>query len=298
MKIKNLFNQKKPVISFEIFPPKKSSSIDTIYKTIDGLGELKPDYISVTYGAGGSGHENKTLEIASIVKNKYNIEALAHLTCISSTKDEIDHVLRELRENNIENILALRGDIPNDPDFKFPDPLHYRYGSDLVKHIRDYGKFSIGGACYPEGHIENNNMDKDMENLIRKVNCGTDFLITQLFFENNNFYKFHEDLLNKGINIPIQAGIMPVTNKKQVERIVSLCGSYIPPKFMKIMNKYEHNKEALMEAGICYATEQIIDLLSSGIDGIHIYTMNKPEIAHRIIKNIGYVLKALNEKAV
>lgn len=298
MKIKEKFKNKKPVVSFEIFPPKKSGSIETIYKTIDELAILKPDYISVTYGAGGSSTNNKTIDIASIIKNKYNIDALAHLTCIGATKENINYVLNQLNDKNIENILALRGDMPTDYDLSQIKNSNFRYGADLVEHIKKDGRFSIGAACYPEGHIENADYHKDFNNLIYKINKGADFLVTQLFFENENFYSFKEKLNKRNIKIPIQAGIMPVTNKKQVERITNMCGTKIPHKFIKIMNKYENNKEALIEAGICYATEQIIDLLSSGVDGIHIYTMNKPEIAKRIIKNMGNVLKALNQKAV
>lgn len=294
MYIKDIFSSKKPVISFEIFPPKKASSIDTIYKTIDALAPLNPDYISVTYGALGSCSSNKTVEISSIIKNKYNIESLAHLTCISSTKDEIDNILHELYENNVRNILALRGDIPKDKNFKFPVPRKFHHADDLIEHIKKVKKFSIAGACYPEKHIECNSKEDDLLNLKNKVNKGADFLISQLFFDNNFFYDFKEQSENIGINVPIQAGIMPVINKKQIERVVSLCGASIPEKFVKIMNRYENNSEALKDAGIAYATEQIIDLLSSGVHGIHIYTMNNPEVAKRIVQNISSIVYELN----
>lgn len=294
MYIKDIFSKKKPVISFEIFPPKKASSIETIYKTIDALAPLNPDYISVTYGAGGSTVNNKTVEIASIIKNKYNIEALAHLTCITSTKSDINNILKQLKKNNINNVLALRGDIPQDADFEFPNPLNFEHAVDLVNHIKNTEDFCIGGTCYPEGHIECKNIESDLLHLKSKIDAGTDFLISQLFFDNNFFYDFKSKADKLGISVPIEAGIMPVINKKQIERIVSLCGTRIPEKFIKIMNRYENNPEALKDAGIAYATEQIIDLLSSGIDGIHIYTMNNPEVAKRIVQNISSIVYALN----
>lgn len=283
--IKELFAKTKPVISFEIFPPKKDSPVNTVYSTINSLKDLKPDFISITYGAGGSS-KDRSIELSSLVKNKYGIEALAHLTCISSTKQEIERVLQQLADNGIENILAMRGDLPQDPNFTFPDPLHYQYAKDLIRQIREKGSFSIGAACYPEGHIECENPEKDLIHLKEKVEAGTDFLITQLFFDNEFFYRFRERAADIGISIPISAGIMPVTNKKQVERILSLCRVNLPEKLLKIMEKYEHSPEALKEAGTDYATEQIIELLSWGAEGIHIYTMNRPEVAKKIMENI------------
>lgn len=299
MYIKDTFSQKKPVISFEIFPPKKELQVDTIYNTIDELAPLRPDYISVTYGAGGNSEtRNKTVEIASIIKNKYKIEALAHLTCMTSTKDEVNEILNDLKENNIKNVLALRGDLPQDTNFKFPEPLHFRYAEDLIKNIKKHEDFCIAAACYPETHIESNSVDEDFKNLKNKVNSGVDFLITQLFLDNRFFYDFKEKADDIGINIPIEVGIMPVINSRQIVRISSLCGARIPEKFMKIINKYIDNPEALRDAGIAYATEQIIDLLSSGVDGIHIYTMNNPEVAKKIVSNISSIVNALNSKNI
>lgn len=298
MYIKDLFKQKKPVISFEIFPPKLESSVETIYKTIDELVPLKPDYISITYGAGGSTVNNKTVELASYIKNNCNIETLAHLTCITSTKERVDGILDELVKHNIKNILALRGDIPNNADFEFPNPLHYEYSIDLVNHINNRGDFCIGGTCYPEGHVDSKDIDQDIIHLKEKIDLKTDFLISQLFFDNAYFYKFLEKAQKNNINVPIEAGIMPVINKKQINRIASLCGADIPDKFIKIMNKYEDNPEALKDAGIAYATEQIIDLLSSGVDGIHVYTMNNPYVAKKITENISSVVNALNSQTV
>lgn len=295
MFIKDIFSNKKPVISFEVFPPKKEYPVDTIYKTVEELKDLNPNFISVTYGAGGS-NKDRTLEIASIIKNKYGIECLAHLTCISSTKSEIETLLTHFKKHNITNILALRGDMPENPDFKFPSPLHYEHASDLIKHIKQFKSFSIGAAAYPEGHTEAESIEKDIMYLKEKVENGTDFLITQLFFNNELFYNFKDKLIAKGINIPISAGIMPVLNKKQIERMTSLCGASLPKKFIRILEKYEHNGEALKEAGIAYATEQIVDLLSWGAEGIHIYTINRAETTKKIINNISIIRDILKEK--
>ncbi len=284
MKIKELF-QYSPVISLEIFPPKPESPVETILDTIDALSDLKPDFISVTYGAGGSS-KSHTVEIANIIKNRYNIEALAHLTCINSTKQDIDRILRELKGYDIDNILALRGDLPQDDNFDFTAKRDFGYANDLVEHIKVKNDFCVAGACYPEGHIENPDIISDLHSLKYKVDTGVDFLITQLFFDNNLFYNFKEKIDLLGINVPISAGIMPVINKRQIERITKLCGASIPLKFRRIMEKYEHNPEALKDAGVAYATEQIIELLSFGVDGIHLYSMNRPDIARGIFNQI------------
>ena len=290
MKIKDLFNGK-PVISLEIFPPKEESPIEMIFDTIHELVDLDPAFMSVTYGAGGSG-KGHTVEIANMIQNKYGIEALAHLTCINSTPEEVNIVLQELKDANVENILALRGDRPQNfcrLDF---ENNKYQYASDLIDDIQDFGGFSIGAACYPEYHTEAKDRVSDLRYLRDKVNRGTDFLISQLFLDNNYFYDFKEKLDLLDITIPVSAGIMPVINKNQIERITTLCGTNIPPKFKRILDKYENNPEALKDAGIAYATEQIIDLLSSGVDGIHLYTMNKPDVARRIMEPISSIRKA------
>jgi methylenetetrahydrofolate reductase (NADPH) len=292
--IKNLFSGKKPVISFEIFPPKKDSDIETIYTTLEGLKDLNPDFISVTYGAAGS-TSNKTLEIASLIKNKYSIESLAHLTSVSLTKTKLIEIVNELKKNNVNNILALRGDFPQHINEDEKLNREYQYASDLISDIKSLGDFSIGAACYPEGHLECITLEVDIRNLKKKIDSGTDFLITQLFFDNDYLYNFRDNLAKNSITVPISAGIMPVTSKKQIERIVELSGATLPPKFVRIMEKYEHNPEALKEAGTAYATEQIIDLLSSGIDGIHLYTMNRPDTAKKIIQNIGEIRSALEK---
>lgn len=295
MLIKDIFNAKKPVISFEIFPPKKDDDIQTIYNTIEALKDLRPDFISVTYGAGGSTRD-KTVEIASIVKNKYNIEALAHLTCIGLEQQGLDNLVEDLRKNNVHNIMALRGDLPQGMDKSVLDSSPFSHASDIIAPIKDRKDFCAGAACYPEIHPECDDFDKDIQNLKYKVDCGADFLVTQLFFDNEKFYTFMDKAAKAGIDVPVSAGIMPVTNKKQIERMVSLSNATLPDKFKRIMEKYEHNAEALKEAGIVYATEQIIDLLSWGIDGIHLYTMNRPETCRRIMNNITSIRSTLEER--
>ncbi len=288
MNIKEIFDKKNLVFSFEVFPPKNNSPVKSIYKALNDLSELEPDFISVTYGAGGSLINNKTTEISSLIKNVYNIEPLAHLTCISSKKDDIDKITERLELEEVSNILALRGDDNGNSKKDF------NYASELINYIREKKKFNIISACYPEGHIENRGIDIEIDNMKRKINSGTSSFISQLFFDNNIYYDFLDKINKNGINTPIQAGIMPVINKKQIERITELCGAKIPSKFSKIMDKYEYSPEALREAGIAYAVEQIIDLASSGVQGIHLYTMNNPYVAKRIKENIKTVIKTIN----
>lgn len=291
MKIKDLFESKKVVFSFEIFPPKATSSIETIYSTLEELKDLKPDFISVTYGAGGSLTKNKTTELSSIVKSKYGVEPVAHLTCINSTREEIDIILDDLKVNGIENILALRGDIPEGISHKGD----FKYAYELISHVKKRGEFNIVGACYPEGHIKGRDLKEDMLHLKIKEENGASQFISQLFFDNNYFYNMLEEKEKLGIKSPIQAGIMPVVNKKQIERITSLCGVDIPKKFIKIMDRYEHDKEALRDAGIAYAVEQIVDLISTGVDGIHLYTMNNAYVARKINNSISSIINSINK---
>ncbi|MBD7909945.1 MULTISPECIES: methylenetetrahydrofolate reductase [NAD(P)H] [Clostridium] len=291
MKIGEIFENKKTVFSFEIFPPKTTSSVETIYRTLEELKGLNPDYISVTYGAGGSITDNKTIELSSLVKNKYGIEAVAHLTCINSSKEDIEYYLNSLKNNNIENVLALRGDIPADGQMKG----EFKYASEIIKNINKYNDFNIAAACYPEGHIENKGMLKEIENMKRKEEAGAAYFISQLFFDNNLYYDFLNKVKAANIKIPIEAGIMPVTNKKQIERMVSLSGASLPKKFTKIMDKYEYNPEALREAGIAYAVEQIVDLISTGVDGIHLYVMNNSYLAKKISGSIETILATENK---
>lgn len=291
MKITNLFAVKKPTISFEVFPPNEIYTLDEVFSVIDELAELKPDFISVTYGAGGASR-GRTVEIASKIKNENHIEALAHLTCIGAETTEIDSILKDLKKFNIENVLALRGDYPKDcSQMKKGD---FSHASDLVKYLKSREDFSVGGAFYPEGHQDTNDL-LDLFNLKTKVDSGTDFLISQIFFDNEQFYEFRNKLKKLNINVPLIAGIMPVTNAKQIRKITSLCGCSIPEKLRKILDKYEDNPKALREAGIAYATEQIIDLMTSDIDGIHIYTMNKAETAKIIMNSIKNIRTVFEE---
>ena len=285
MKIESKFQKKKPVLSFEIFPPKRDKAIQNIDETLAILSELNPDFISVTFGAGGSHTDNQTVELAKRIKQQYGIDPLVHLTCLNSSKFEICELLEELKEAEIDSILALRGD--KNPAVE--EKQDFRYASDLVKFIRQYGDFSISGACYPECHTESKNKIEDIAYLKEKVDSGVQHLISQLFFDNNAFYSFQEHIQIAGMHVPVEAGIMPVINKAQIERMVTLCGASLPEKFSRVMLKYEDNKEALFDAGMAYAINQIVDLLAHDVDGIHIYTMNNPIVAKRIcdgIKNL------------
>lgn len=292
MSITELFNKKKVVFSFEIFPPKPTSDIKTIYSTLEELKDLNPDFISVTYGAGGNLVENRTRELSALVKNKYGIETLAHLTCIGSTKKEIDFMLNDLSEIGVTNILALRGDIPINKEIKG----EFNYAKDLIEYIKkSRNEFNISGACYPEGHQDYKDVNREIMYLKVKEQEGANHFISQLFFDNNYFYDFLDKKEKNNIKSPIQAGIMPVVNTRQIQRIVSLCGATLPKKFLKIIDKYEHDKVALRDAGIAYAVEQIVDLISSEVDGIHLYTMNNPYIARRINDNIKTILRYIND---
>lgn len=288
MRIASLFEPKKTVLSFEIFPPKRTSPVETIYKTLDELKDLKPDFISVTYGAGGNAADTATSDIASAIKDKYKIEPLAHLTCVNHTKPEIELILDRLAGCGIENILALRGD--RNPNIEPRDD--FRYASELVEFIKNRNDFHVSGACYPEGHVDAGTMEEDIKNLRFKVDAGAEHLISQLFFDNSFFFDFLEKTRLAGITVPIEAGIMPVVNKAQIERMVTLCGASLPPKFAKMMQRFENSPEALRDAGIAYAVDQIVDLISQGVDGIHIYTMNNAYIARKISESISGLINA------
>lgn len=288
MNIADLF-KKKTVFSFEVFPPKKESGVETIYKTLEELKQLNPDFISVTYGAGGVGVANATtVDLCSKIKNEYGIETIAHLTCLYNTKEDIDRILDELKEKGIDNILALRGDV--NPNFELKHD--FRYASELTEYIMSKNMgFNVSGGCYPEVHQEAESMIADIKNLKKKIDAGADHLISQLFFDNNAFYDFIEKVRIAGIDVPIEAGIMPVTNKKQIERMVSMCGASIPAKLSKVLQRFGDNPEAMRDAGISYAIDQIIDLVANGVEGIHIYTMNDPYIAGKITKSVESIIK-------
>ncbi len=285
MNILDMYKSDRTLLSFEVFPPKKTSPIESVYNVLEELCSLKPAYMSVTYGAGGTACDN-TCAIASKIKNDYNVEAIAHLTCVNSTKKQVENALNSFKENNIENVLALRGDIVPD----LPPKTDFRHASDLTEFIKQIGGFHIAGACYPEVHPDAPDDVADIINLKKKVDAGAGFLISQLFFDNNSFYEFVKRCRLAGINVPIEAGIMPVVNKKQIERMVSLCGASLPSKFSRIMNRYENNPEALRDAGIAYAVDQCVDLIANGVSGIHLYTMNNPYVARKITDAVSSLL--------
>ena len=282
MKVSELLKSDQVTISVELFPPKMGSQLEN-YKAIVGqMAELKPSYISCTYGATG-GTSDYTVEIADTI-NSHGIPAIAHLTCASSTKEKVQSVIKELKERNIENILALRGDIPENADFPLPDQYHHAI--ELIGEIKEIGDFCIGGACYPEGHPEAATMEEDLQHLKEKVDAGCDYLTTQMFFDNNVYYRFLYKALAKGIDVPVVPGIMPVTNAAQVKRTISLTGNLVPAKFLSIVDRFGNDPEAMKQAGIAYATEQIIDLIANGVNHIHIYSMNKPDVAGAIMDNL------------
>ena len=287
MKISDILKSKDVTLSYEVFPPKKNMPFEPILAAVDRLCESKPDFMSVTYGAGG-GTGHNTIKIADHVQNHRGVTSLAHLTCISSSKEQIEKTIDRIKECGIENILALRGDIP--PDFDNDAARYFRYASDLVKAIKERGDFCVGAACYPEGHVECLHKEDDITYLKEKVDSGVDFLTTQMFFDNNILYNFLYRIRERGITVPVIAGIMPVTSGRQIDRICQLSGTYLPARFKAIVDKFGDRPEAMKQAGIAYATEQIIDLIANGVRGIHIYTMNKPDVAESIRNNLSSII--------
>lgn len=285
MKLCELFGQGKTVFSCEVFPPKPNMPIDSIYTTLDGLKDIQPDFISVTFGAGGSKVNQTTREIASIIQNQYHIPAMAHMTCVAASREDVDFLMAGLKEDGVENILALRGDI--NPDI--PPKDDFRYASDLVSYIRANSDFGVSAACYPEGHLESPDLVSDIRHLKEKVDAGAQHLVSQLFFDNEDFFRFLERCRIAGINVPIEAGIMPVLSKASIQRMVSMCGASMPRKLTRILARYGDHPDALMEAGIAYAIDQISDLIAGGVDGIHLYTMNNPDVARRIADSLSSI---------
>ena len=295
--IKDLYKQRYPVISFEVFPPKKDADIAEIYWALGHMVALSPDFISVTYGAGGGSNHTMTAEIASSIE-RHGVCSLAHLTCIGAERENMLQTIEQMKQKGIRNVLALRGDIPDDtgggslcqdkPRHGEPSSVpYYRYAEDLILTLHKAGGFCIGAACYPEGHIECDDLSFDTVSLLRKQDAGADFLITQLFFENDYFYRFLERVRGAGVTLPISAGVMPILSRKAVERMIFICGASLPSGIIKLLHKYENNPADLRKAGIEYMTKQAEDLLGHGVDGIHIYTMNKPDIAAHCLKQIG-----------
>ena len=290
MKLTELLQSNRPTVSCELFPPKPGTALLDAPSVVRRMAALHPAYMSVTCSAGGSGNGGvTTADMANEVQNINGITALAHLTCVAATRDEVRASLEDLKKLGIENILALRGDLPRDGAFPHPDGYHH--ASELMEEIRTFGGFCIGGACYPEGHPESATLYEDIENLKYKVDAGCEFLTTQMFFDNNELYSYLYLLRRSGIDIPVIAGIMPVTNASQIKRIMSLSGSQLPARFRAIIDRFAGNPAAVKQAGIAYATEQIIDLLANGVDHVHIYTMNKPEIAGSIMANLSEILQ-------
>lgn len=283
MKITELLKSDKPCISCELFPPKAGSELQNALKIVDEIAVIKPHFMSVTYGAGGTS-AGQTLAIAQAVE-EHNIPALAHLTCIDATEAKIDDMLGNFRKAGVQNVLALRGDAVTS------GVCDFAHASDLMRKISASGDFCIGGACYPEGHPEAGSLDNDIENTKKKIDAGCEFLVSQMCFDNNIMYNYMYRLLRNGIDVPVVAGIMPVTNAKQINRICELSGTKLPPHYRAIVERFADDPQALMQAGIAYALGQIIDLIANGFKNIHVYTMNKPEIIRGIMKNLSEIIK-------
>ncbi len=286
MKIIDILKQDQITLSFEVFPPKKIEKYDSVQAATEGVAALHPSFMSVTYGAGG-GTSEFTLNIAKNIRDKYGVEVLPHLTCVSSTKAHVHEMIQKFKEYGFENVMALRGDIP-EGGAPYDD---YHYASELVADIKSQGDFCIGGACYPDGHVECAHKDDDIRNLKRKVDAGVDFLATQMFFDNAEFFNFLYRLREQDIRVPVLAGIMPITNQKQLGRSVALSGTTVPTRFKEIVDKFGEHPEAMKQAGIIYATEQIIDLIANDVKHIHVYSMNKPDVAEAIQRNLSEILK-------
>ncbi|MBO5211926.1 MAG: methylenetetrahydrofolate reductase [NAD(P)H] [Clostridia bacterium] len=287
MKIIDIISSEKPSLSFEVFPPKTSDTFDSVKKATEDIAKLNPSFMSVTYGASG-GTSEFTVSVAQNIKNM-GVTPIAHLTCVNSTKDDIQHRLKALKDVGIENILALRGDITEENKDKIQ--FDYKHANELVYDIKAFGDFCIGGACYPEGHPESVSQADDIKNLKLKVDAGCSFLTTQMFFDNNILYNYMYKIREAGITVPIVAGIMPVTNAKQIKRICALSGTYLPQRFKAIVDRYASTPDAMCQAGIAYATDQIIDLFANGINAVHVYSMNKEFVARRIQENISEIIK-------
>ncbi len=285
MKITEILAQEKPVLSFEVFPPKKEDAYETVERAAAGIARLSPSFMSVTYGAGG-GTSRYTVELAHNLWKHYHVTALAHLSCVSSTREQIHAMAQKLKENELFNVLALRGDIPADEHVE----TDYQYASELISDLKEMGDFCIGAACYPEGHPESATRKEDILHLKEKVDAGCSFLTTQMFFDNNIFYNFLYRIREIGITVPVIAGIMPVTNAKQIKRILSMSGTYLPTRFKTILDRFGSSPAAMKQAGIAYTTEQVIDLVANDVHAIHIYSMNRPDVAEQIKRSVSEIM--------
>lgn len=290
MKISELFQQEKYSLSFEVFPPKTDAVYDGVKKATEEIARLKPSFMSVTYGAGG-GTSEYTLQMAENIKNAFGVPSIAHLTCVSSTKETVQKRIEDFKKAGIENVLALRGDIPQERMNEDRNGWDYRYAVDLVRELKESNRdFCVGGACYPEVHPESKNQKEDILRLKEKVDAGCDFLTTQMFFDNNLLYNFLYKIREAGITVPVIAGIMPITGANQVERAIKLSGSFMPRRFTSLVDAFGQEPEAMKQAGIAYATDQIIDLFANGIKHVHVYSMNKPDVAEKIQSNLSAIL--------
>ncbi len=286
MKVIDIIKGEKPSLSFEVFPPKVSANFESVMEATSEIAKLSPSFMSVTYGAGG-GTSQYTADIASKLL-EMGVTPIAHLSCISLKKDHIHNLLNDLKKRGIENILALRGDIPEGLDMSH---LEYHYASELAEEIKDFGGFCIGGSCYPENHPESKNSKTDIDSLKIKIENGCEFLTTQMFFDNNILYNFMYRLYREGVDVPVVAGIMPVTNANQIKRICSISQNTLPQRFLRLVDRYGDKPEAMKQAGIAYATEQIIDLYANGVNAVHVYSMNKPDVAKSIQDNISEIIR-------
>ena len=290
MTIKEMIYSDKITLSFEVFPPKTGGNFENVYNAAMGVAALNPSYMSVTYGAGGSTRGN-TLKIATDIQNKHGVATIAHLTCVGAKKEDIHAAIDDMKAAGIKNILALRGDKPK--DFTGEPFIDYHYASELIEEIRAYAgedTFCIGGACYPEGHVDAVNKAEDIDNLKKKVEAGCEFLTTQMFFDNNIFYNFLYRVKDKGITIPVIPGIMPITRATQVANAIAMSGTNMPERFRNLVDRFGDNPEAMQQAGIAYATDQIIDLIANGVNHIHVYSMNKPEVARALQNNLNKII--------
>ncbi len=289
MRITDIISRDQMSLSFEVFPPKKETSYESVKTATEEIAELKPAFMSVTYGAGG-GTSEYTLSIAKNLKDKYNVPMLAHLTCVSSDKDTISKKIKDLKDNGITNIMALRGDLTPELEKSDRSRWDYHHAVELIRELKDKGDFCIGAACYPEVHPESSCQRDDIKYLKEKVDAGVDFLTTQMIFDNNLFFNFMYKIREAGINVPVLPGIMPITNGNQVERAIKLSGAFMPQRFKAMVDKFGSNPAAMKQAGIAYATDQIIDLYANGITNVHVYSMNKPDIAKGIYDNLSDIL--------
>ena len=290
MKLTEIFKQNKYSLSFEVFPPKTDDLYDSVKTATEQIARLSPAFMSVTYGAGG-GTSKHTLNIAKNIREEFGVESLAHLTCVSSTRETVKSRIADFKAAGIENVMALRGDIPADMKNADRSDWAYRHASELIRELKESGaQFCIGGACYPEVHPESATQREDILRLKEKVEAGCEFLTTQMFFDNNLLYNFLYKIREAGITVPVIAGIMPITNAKQVERAITLSGSFMPQRFKSLVDTFGHDPTAMKQAGIAYATDQIIDLFANGVTNVHVYSMNKPDVAEKIQSNLSDIL--------